>query len=104
MACSTFKVLCLLMGASTASDAPPTVPTLQAAYEREATGADVLHDRDLKILGIDCQADGSARFFCQVGFKKTSEPSDRVYLDAALVERRSDGDFKLLRGLCKRLL
>jgi hypothetical protein len=64
----------------------------------------LLHDDDLEIVGVDCHAGAPARFLCQVGFVKQNDDPDRVFLDAALIERRAGGGWKLLRGLCKRLL
>ncbi|MCC3246961.1 hypothetical protein LG047_16830 [Methylocystis sp. WRRC1] len=87
-------------GAATA----PTIENLQAAYNREANVAGGLHDKDLRIVGLECATVEGARFACQVGFVKEEEGADRVYLDAALVERKSAEDWKLLRGLCRRLL
>jgi hypothetical protein len=83
----------------------PTAADLQRAYDAEVSnGADRLHDKNLRIVGAQCAAEGGEAFSCQVGFVKTDEDSDRVYLDAALVRRDGDGGWKLLRGLCRRLL
>lgn len=82
---------------------PPSVGDLQRAYDREATVAGADHDEDVVIVGADCSADGETRYVCQVGFKKSSENWERVYLDGALLEREN-GQWKLLRGLCRRLI
>jgi len=89
--------------AYSAWSATPSVGDLQRAYEREATIPDGKHDPDLVVVGADCVARNDQRYFCQVGFKRSEENSDRVYLDAALIERR-EGQWKLLSGLCRRLL
>ena len=100
---------CLPMGFILAAwlgvaDAPPTTPELQAAYDREVEVAGSLHDKDLKIVGADCHPGDPGKFVCQVGFVEANIDPDRVYLDAALVERTEAGQWKLLRGLCRRLL
>ena len=81
----------------------PSVGDLQRAYEREAAIPDGKHDPDVVVVGVDCAARGEQRYFCQVGFKRSEENSDRVYLDAAVVEREN-GRWKLRSGLCRRLL
>jgi hypothetical protein len=63
-----------------------------------------LHDKDLKIPGVDCHPGMSGRYTCEVGFVKTDYDRTRVFLDAALVERGASKDWTLLRGLCRRLL
>jgi len=90
--------------ASPTIPAAPTIENLQTAYNREANVAGGLHDRDLKIVGLECAAAEGAKYACQVGFVKDEDGADRVYLDAALIERRGASDWKLLRGLCRRLL
>ncbi|QGM47510.1 hypothetical protein [Methylocystis heyeri] len=83
----------------------PTVADLQIAYDAEvSSGEDALHDKNLKIVGAQCAAESGEAFSCQVGFVKTDEESERIYLDAALVQRKNEGGWKLLRGLCRRLL
>ncbi len=64
---------------------------MQSAYDREAAVAGALHDPDVVIVGVDCAAFDATKFTCQVGFKKRDENSDRVYLDAALIERERGG-------------
>jgi len=81
----------------------PSIGDLQRAYEREATIPDGKHDPDVVVVGVDCSARGEQRYFCQVGFKRSEENTDRVYLDAAVVERQN-GRWKLRSGLCRRLL
>lgn len=82
----------------------PTAGDLQTAYDRAAVEAASLHDAGLKIVGIECDPAEGVTWTCTVGFVKTDERSDRVYLDSALVERRGPADWKLLQGLCRRLL
>jgi len=82
---------------------PPSVGDLQRAYDREASFAGADHDEDVVIVGADCSTDGETRYVCQVGFKRSNENSERVYLDGALLEREN-GQWKLLRGLCRRLI
>jgi hypothetical protein len=91
--------------AAAAVDAkPPSIADLQAAYDRAAAKAGELHDKDLKIVGIDCRPSPGRRFSCQIGFVKTDDDLDRVFLDAALVERAASREWTLLRGLCRRLI
>jgi len=88
----------------TADAGPPTIMDLQSAYDRAALVAGELHDKDLKILGLDCHPGLSGRYSCQVSFIKTEYDPTRVFLDAALVKRGSFKAGTLLRGLCRRLL
>ncbi len=88
----------------TADAGPPTIMDLQSAYDRAALVAGELHDKDLKIVGVDCHPGMSGRYTCEVGFVKTDYDRTRVFLDAALVERGASKDWTLLRGLCRRLL
>lgn len=104
MKCTSLGVICMLFGANSLANAAPSINDLQDAFDREASVAGGFHDKDLKIVGVDCQPDGQRKFVCQVGFVKTAERSDRVYIDAASIERTADGNWKLLRGLCRRLL
>jgi len=76
------------------SDSKPAVGDLQRAYERESAIPDGKHDLDLVVLGVDCAARDDRRYFCQVGFKLTETDPDRVYLDAALIERQN-GQWRL---------
>ena len=82
----------------------PSLQDIQAAYDKAAALAGELHDKDLKIVGVDCHPGTGAKFYCQVGFVKTEYDPARVFLDAALVERNASRDWTLLRGLCRRLL
>lgn len=88
----------------TAETGPPTIMDVQAAYDRAALAAGELHDKDLKVVGVDCHPGTSGRYTCEVGFVKTDYDRTRVFLDAALVERGGAKDWTLLRGLCRRLL
>jgi hypothetical protein len=104
MVCFLGKFLCgLLIGHAGGAGQLPSVAGLQAAFDREAIVADGKHDRDLKITGLECTPDQS-KYFCQVNFVRTEQSTGQVYLDAALVERRDGGDWKLLKGLCRRLI
>ena len=57
--------------------AAPSVPDVQAAFDREAILSDGLHDRDLKILEADCRPGENARYYCQVGFIMAGEGSEQ---------------------------
>jgi hypothetical protein len=105
MVCFLGKFLCGVLIGHTGGAEPqlPSVAGVQAAFDREAIVADGKHDRDLKITGLECMPD-QAKYFCQVNFVRTEQASGQVYLDAALIERRDDGDWKLLKGLCRRLI
>jgi hypothetical protein len=92
------------VAAGTADPGPPTIMDVQAAYDRAALAARELHDKDLKIVGVDCHPGTSGRYTCEVGFVKTDYDRTRVFLDAALVERSASKEWTLLRGLCRRLL
>ncbi len=106
MACLLGKFLCALMighsGAATLE--PPSIENIQAAFDREATTNDGKHDKDIKITGLECLSDSPPKYSCQVNFVRSEQNSGQVYLDVALVEWREDGNWKLLKGLCRRLL
>lgn len=104
MACLVGKLFCGLLVAYSGVQASPTIPGIQAAFDREALVADGKHDRDLKITGLDCTQEQDSKYFCQVNFIRAEQHSGQVYLDAALIEQKGDGDWKLLKGLCRRLL
>ena len=102
---ATVGLRSLLGGPQGTADAgPPTIMDVQSAYDRAALVAGELHDKDLKIVGVNCHPGTSGRYSCQVGFVKTDYDRTRVFLDAALVERGASRDWTLLRGLCRRLL
>jgi len=86
------------------SDAAPTTGQLQSAYDREAARAAALHDDQLKIVGLDCASADAATMSCTVGFTKEQQEPGRVFIDAALIAREKSGEWRLLKGLCRRLL
>jgi len=104
MAWFSLQVASGLIAIAGSSVPPPTVVDVQAAYDREVVVAGALHEKDLKIVRVECHSGDPNRFFCEVGFVKTDIDSHWVYLDAALIEWTETGEWKLLRGLCRRLL
>jgi hypothetical protein len=88
---------------SRSPSATPGLAEIQRAYDNEAAVAGDKHDKNLKVVGVDCEKDAGPRISCQVGFVEPADFGDRVFLDAALLERKG-ADWKLLRGLCRRLL
>jgi hypothetical protein len=81
----------------------PTVAEAQAAYDRAAAAAGSSHDADLKVVQLDCRRSEGVRYSCRVDFVKTASDPARVFLDMALVERRSPKAWILLRGLYRNL-
>jgi len=79
----------------------PTVPVIQAAYEREATAGSKLHDQGLKVLTSKCHDNSSDRFLCEVTFVSVNDPKERLYFDIVAVARADNG-WQLTSGLCKR--
>ena len=81
----------------------PTVPEVQAAYDWATATAGSLHHADLKVVKLDCRRSEGARYSCRVDFVKTASDPGRVFLDMAVVERRSPNGWILPRGLCRNL-
>jgi hypothetical protein len=79
----------------------PNVATIQAAYERETSDANSLHDKGLRVLEVQCDDAGSGRFLCQVMFMSKDDLSGRLYFDIVSVARGDHG-WDLKSGLCKR--
>ena len=92
--CSAIMIICQ-------GDTAPTVASLQTTYEREATPANTLHDKGLRLLEAKCDNGAAGRFLCQVTFLSTSDPAQRLYFDIIAVTRTTDG-WALKSGLCKR--
>jgi hypothetical protein len=91
--------VCSLGGLS--CDSVPTVPVVQAAYEREASAGSSLHDKGLKVLTTKCHDGAGGQFLCEVMFVSNGDPSERLYFDIVAVARTHDG-WELKSGLCKR--
>ncbi len=81
----------------------PSAGEVQAAYNRAAARAGASHDADLKVVQVDCRRSEGARYACRVDFVKTAADPTRVFLDMAIVERRSPNGWLLVRGLCRNL-
>ncbi len=81
----------------------PSAGEVQAAYDQAAATAGAAHDTDLKVVELDCRRSEGVRYSCRVDFVKTASDPTRVFLDMALVERRSPAGWILLRGLCRHL-
>jgi hypothetical protein len=81
----------------------PTVGELQVAYDHAAVEARAGHDADLKILQTDCRRSDGGRYSCRVDFVRAAADPSQVYLDIAVVERRSFAGWRLLKGLCRDL-
>jgi hypothetical protein len=84
-------------------DGAPTVLEVQAAYDAAAATAGSSHDADLKVVQLDCRRSEGVRYSCRVDFVKAASDPIRVFLDTAIVERRSSTRWILLRGLCRHL-
>lgn len=84
-------------------DGTPTVLEVQAAYDAAAATAGSSHDADLKVVQLDCRRSEGVRYSCRVDFVKAAPDPMRVFLDTAIVERRSSTRWILLRGLCRHL-
>ena len=74
--------------------------TIQTAYEREASAANALHDKGLKVLQAKCHDGGTGKFICELTFISKSDP-ERPYFDIVSVARAGEG-WELKGGLCKR--
>lgn len=81
----------------------PSAGEVQTAYDRAAATAGGSHDADLKVVQVDCRRSEGVRYSCRVNFLKTATDPTRVFLDMAIVERRSPSGWILLRGLCRNL-
>ena len=81
----------------------PTVPEVQAAYDRAAAAAGSLHDADLKVVQLDCRRTEGVRYSCRVDFVRAASDASQVFLDMAIVERQSPDGWRLLKGLCRNL-
>jgi hypothetical protein len=80
----------------------PTLPIIQAAYDREIFEGSSLHDKGLRVLEAKCDAEGAGgRFLCQVTYLSTSDPTQRLYFDIVAVARKG-AEWELKSGLCKR--
>jgi hypothetical protein len=81
----------------------PSAGEVQTAYDRAAATAGGSHDADLKVVQVDCRRSEGLRYSCRVDFVKTAADPVRLFLDLAVVERRSPNGWILLRGLCRHL-
>ena len=81
----------------------PTVREVQTAYDQAAANAGSSHEADLKVVRLDCSRSEGMRYSCRVDFVKTASDPTRVFLDTALIERRTPKRWTLLRGLCRNL-
>lgn len=93
--------LCLQLGLSCPADSVPSLSTIQAAYEREASAGSNLHDTGLKVIESKCHDSFNGPFLCEVTFVSVTDPNERLYFDIVAVARTSDG-WELKSGLCKR--
>jgi hypothetical protein len=93
--------ICSELGLSCAVGAMPTLSTIQAAYEREASSGSGLHDSGLKVIDSKCHDNSNGPLLCEVRFVSAADPAQRLYFDIVAVDRTPDG-WKLKSGLCKR--
>lgn len=93
--------LCSQFGLSCPPDSMPSLSTIQAAYEREASKGSSLHDTGLKVLESRCHGNSNGPFLCEVTFVSVTDPNERLYFDIVAIARTSDG-WELKSGLCKR--
>jgi hypothetical protein len=79
----------------------PDTSAIQAAYERELSRDDVLHDQGLRIIEATCGDSADETFLCQVTFVSDNDPDHRLYFDIVGVARDA-GRWQLKSGLCRR--
>ena len=95
----------IFLAISVASPAIPVEPTtgiVQAAYERESERGDPRHDKNLKVLSVDCNSGKiEHEFLCWVTFTSTVDPAQPLYYDVAAVADTDTG-WALKTGLCRR--
>ena len=95
--------LCSTVGAECNLGTVPNLMIIQAAYDREVTNTNSLHDKNLKVLEAKCEdkrPDG--RFLCQVTYLSTEDPTQRLYFDIVDVAPLPSGGWELKSGLCRR--
>ena len=87
---------------SAANAATPTLDIVQSAYEREAARGDPRHDKNLKVLSVEC-AKGKIdnEYLCWITYTSTVDPANPLFYDVAAVADTQDG-WALKSGLCKR--
>jgi hypothetical protein len=93
--------ICLQLGFSCFPDTVPSLSTIQAAYDREASAGSSLHDAGLKVLDRTCHGSSNGPVLCEVTFLSVTDPNERLYFDIVAVARTADG-WELKSGLCKR--
>jgi hypothetical protein len=92
---------CSLLGLACNMSYAPDASIIQAAYDREASVANSLHDQNLRVIEAQCSESGLERFLCQVTFLSKDDPTERLYFDIVAVAR-SGSIWELKSGLCKR--
>jgi hypothetical protein len=93
---------CAALDARAQSEAqPPSVDSIQAAYDKAKLEAKERHDDQLLIREAECQSTKPNEFSCQVGFTDKRSSDGRLYFDVIGLDRERPG-WKLVSGLCKR--
>ena len=92
---------CSLIGLTCNMSLAPDASIIQAAYDREASVANSLHDQNLRVIEAQCNGSGPEQFLCQVTFLSKDDPTERIYYDVVVVAR-SGPVWELTSGLCKR--
>jgi hypothetical protein len=80
---------------------PPNASIVQRAYERESGAGSSQHDRELRVLDAKCGPSKTGTYLCEVTFRSSADPDERLYFDVIRIARKGDG-WQLESGLCKR--
>ena len=96
------SVVVAMLFCSAAIAATPTREIVQAAYEREAGRGDPRHDKNLKVLSVECgQGKFEREYLCWITYTSTADPAKPLFYDVAAVADTQDG-WALMSGLCRR--
>lgn len=91
---------CSLAGLFCNTASVPDVSIVQSAYEQEERRGSPLHDKNLRVLKVECGDRQSNTFLCQVAFLSNDDPQQRLYFDVIAIARNDRG-WELKSGLCK---
>jgi hypothetical protein len=92
---------CSLVGLSCNISSAPDASIIQAAYDREASAVNSLHDQNLRVIEARCSESGPERFLCEITFLSNDDPTERLYFDVIALARTGPV-WELKSGLCKR--
>jgi hypothetical protein len=95
-------LLFVIVFISPANAAPPTSDIVQAAYERERGRGDLRHDKNLKVLSVECaQGKIDKEYLCWITYTSTSDPAKPLFFNVAAIAETHEG-WTLRSGLCRR--